>query len=1522
MLRNNRFGIRSILSLLLSLAILPLSGMLVFHILSDRNERLALLYGEADQLGRLSASRVGATINSARQFLTALAHLKEIQALDPVKTGALLKDLAEHYPEYANIGVALPDGINIASVIPLVGVNDSSSQPWYARLQKQRDFVVGDYQIGKLTKKPGLNFAMPIPDSVDAHGLMGSVYLALNLSVLDEILTQAELPSDAAIAIVDVGQNILSRIPDPSLWRGKTQPAIGGTASGIDSRFMEGPGIDGKTRLYHTAVVPDSNGQLSIIIGFSKGQIERQTTRELTSGLLSLLGILAVVLALAGFLGSKVLIRPIIALSHAAERIGKGDFAAHAALTEGTRELSLLADSFNSMAESLRGNFELTQVWIDTMPSLVYRKNRQGVYLACNKALAEFWGKPVSEVLGKTVPDLADTETAAFHKAKDAELFSHPGTQTFETELKAADGRLMSVIFSKATYTDADGNVDGLVGVIVDISERKKIERQIFDLNRNLESTVADRTASFESANLKLREARKMLELVLDSIPSRVYWKDMEGRYLGCNRIFALDAGLETPQAIIGKTDEELQLAGDQLPHQGSDRSIMKDGWPLIGFEEILHPIAHSPRIVRTSKIPLFDSNNEGLGLLCVYDDITEQKNLTRDREFFFETAIDMVAIANLKGYFVQVSPSWTETLGWSAQELLSRPYIELVHPDDLASTNEAAGKLAEGVGVVGFDNRYRCKDGSWRWLSWRTSVSLEQGLAFAIARDITDSKAMEEALRTSERFMRTITDNIPGLLGYWNSDLRNEFANSAYREFFGKTPEQMTGMRMQDVLGPEVFAKNEPYIRAALAGKKEFFERTLVKVDGSVAYTWAQYLPDIDKGRVRGFFVLVTDITEIKSAQVQLEKLNVELKTQSLAIEKINTSLAYERDRLHRYLNLVDMVIVTFDASGSISMINRKGAELLGFTEEELIGKNWFETSLPPENEAAVKEVFERIMAGNLEAYEYFENEIQTKSGDRMLIAWHNNYFIDENGRIEGTISAGEDITQRKLAEEALRQAKEAAESANAAKSNFLANMSHEIRTPMNAILGFSEILGRLVEDSKQQEYLQAIRASGKTLLTLINDILDLSKIEAGGIELAVSAVNVRSLLGEVESIFSQKCGEKNITFRLDIPADFPEGFLLDGIRLRQILFNLVGNAVKFTDRGGIVLGVTCDRAITEKPSCRLCLDFFVRDTGIGISADQQERIFEPFTQHSGQVHAVYGGTGLGLSISRRLADVMNASLTVSSVRGEGSVFTLHFEDAEPALALADSGADRNKEEEFLFTACNVLVADDVAYNRELLVAMLNLPGLSVLAVKNGTEALEAIGREHPDIVLMDIRMPLLDGFETVRRIKGDRATSMIPVIAITASVLGEAEREARLAGFDAYLRKPIDRRELLHLMGTLLGEKAVKNTGSCSDTRLLPRNLIYCTDPEMLGIMEAEILPACDRLQSKLFVEEIRNLAISAEALALRFKDDALKNWAGSLKDRVVNYDTAGMKRVLAELRAMMPAGSDGDRRGSDDD
>ncbi len=1245
-MRKNRFGIRAILSLLLSLAILPLSGMLVYHILYDRGERLAQLYGEAEQLSRLSASRVGAVINSARQLLTALAHIKEIQELDPVKTGSLLVDLAEHYPEYANIAIALPDGVNIASVIP-TGTMNFSDQPWYLRLQKQRDFVVGDFQIGKLTKKPTINFAMPLPSS-KPDGPFAAVYLAIKLSFLDEILTQAELPPDAAIAIVDAGQKILSRIPDPSLWRGKTQPAIGGTASGIDSRFMEGPGIDGKSRLYHTIAVPQSNGQLSIIIGFSKELIERQTNRELTSGLLSLLGILTAVLALAGFLGSRVLIRPISALSHAAERIGKGDFAAHVSTVGGTREMSVLAESFNSMAESLHGNFELTQVWIDTMPSLVYRKNRHGVYLACNRALADFWGRPVSEVLGKTVPDLADSETSAFHKAKDAELFAHPGTQTFETELTAADGRHMSVIFSKATYTDADGNVDGLVGVIVDISERKKIERQIFDLNRNLESTVAERTASFESANLRLRETRKMLELVLDSIPSRVYWKDKEGRYLGCNRIFALDAGLESPQAIVGKTDAELRLDLEQLPHQGSDRSILDDGWPLIGFEEILRPVAQSPRIVRTSKIPLFDSNNEALGLLCVYDDISEQKNLTRDREFFFETAMDMVAIANLKGYFVQVSPSWTATLGWSAEELLSRPYDELVHPDDLASTREASGKLADGMSVAGFDNRYRCKDGSWRWLSWRTSVSLEQGLAFAIARDITDRKAMEEALR----------------------------------------------------------------------------------------------------------------------------------------------------------------------------------------------------------------------------------------------------------------------------------QAKEAAESANSAKSNFLANMSHEIRTPMNAILGFSEILGRLVEDSRQQEYLQAIRASGKTLLTLINDILDLSKIEAGGIELALTAVNVRSLLGEVESIFSRKCGEKGLTFALEISPDVPEGFLLDGIRLRQILFNLVGNAVKFTDLGGIVLGMAYNQEITEQSQCRLCLDFFVRDTGIGIPADQQELIFEPFTQQAGQVHAVYGGTGLGLSISRRLADVMNASLTVKSEPGAGSLFTLHFDDAEPALALSDSSADQGGGAEFLFTDCRVLVADDISYNRELLVAMLDLPGLTVKAVKNGAEALEAMGIEAPDIVLMDIRMPLLDGFETVRRLKNNSATAKIPVIAITASVLGEAEREARLAGFDAYLRKPIDRRELLHLMGTLLGEKAVKNEVSYPYARSLPRNLICCVDPEMLGIMEGEILPACDRLQSKLFVEEIRTLANSAEGLALRFKDDALQNWAASLKDRVDNYDTAGMKRVLAELRSLLPAGSNDDSRGAQDD
>jgi len=395
---------------------------------------------------------------------------------------------------------------------------------------------------------------------------------------------------------------------------------------------------------------------------------------------------------------------------------------------------------------------------------------------------------------------------------------------------------------------------------------------------------------------------------------------------------------------------------------------------------------------------------------------------------------------------------------------------------------------------------------------------------------------------------------------------------------------------------------------------------------------------------------------------------------------------------------------------------------------------------------------------------------------------------------------SLGESILKRIEAEDALRRSERELEkaiidvqAANRSKSEFLANMSHEIRTPMNAILGFSDLLDFLITDERQKGYVQAIRSSGRSLLSLINDILDLSKIEAGKLELKREPVHLPDILMEMSVMFRQRAAEKGLSLRAEVSGDMPNKLLLDPGRIRQILVNLIGNAVKFTERGGIEV-----RASFSPPgaSDQGELTVSVKDTGIGISREFQGRLFQPFTQGETDMARRYPGTGLGLAISRKLAELMGGSIGVTSQPGIGSEFTLSLpcESLAETFTPAPQAGDLEPE----FDPALILVADDIETNRILVEEMLRQKGFRVVTAKDGYEAVELAASERPDLVIMDIRMPGMDGVEAQKRIRALEPARPLPIVALTAQALKQDEEQILAEGFDGYLRKPLFHREL----------------------------------------------------------------------------------------------------------------------------
>ena len=515
---------------------------------------------------------------------------------------------------------------------------------------------------------------------------------------------------------------------------------------------------------------------------------------------------------------------------------------------------------------------------------------------------------------------------------------------------------------------------------------------------------------------------------------------------------------------------------------------------------------------------------------------------------------------------------------------------------------------------------------------------------------------------------------------------------------------------------------------------------------------------------------------------------------------------------------------------------VNDTFCKMTGYSRKEIIGKDSeMVYATREEYETAWIDKYKNIAENGTGSV---ETRFKRKDG-RILNIFLSLTTLDEHDLTKGVTFSVMDITERKLAEEALlkhrdhleelvnerteelSKAKKEADEANRAKSEFLANMSHEIRTPMNAVLGYAELLGYMLEDKTQRDYLESIKSSGRSLLTLINDILDLSKIEAGKLELQFEFVNSQSFFSEFERIFSLRLSEKGLTFILDISSGTPSGIYIDDARLRQIILNLIGNAVKFTERGSIRLKVYTENPQIINYSNGKAEEFIdliieITDTGIGISKEMQEDVFNPFVQGQGQNIKKYGGTGLGLAITQRLVQLMNGTIDLDSKLNKGSSFKIKI----PGVSYLRDFEKRTDEiqldpAEIVFEKATIIVADDVEHNRKYLIDALRNTNIKIIEAGDGQQAFSLAKKIVPDLIITDIRMPILDGFGLLKKLKSDDLLKHIPVIAYSASVMKAQKDRIRESEFTGLLIKPVQVTELYIELMNNLPYKSTKATG-----------------------------------------------------------------------------------------------------------
>ncbi|TWU10576.1 response regulator [Allorhodopirellula heiligendammensis] len=683
---------------------------------------------------------------------------------------------------------------------------------------------------------------------------------------------------------------------------------------------------------------------------------------------------------------------------------------------------------------------------------------------------------------------------------------------------------------------------------------------------------------------------------------------------------------------------------------------------------------------------------------------------------------------------------------------------------------------------------------------------------------DMTESKMAELELRQShETFQRLITDNPQGLYVV-DADLRVRYVSKGARSAFANV-NPLIGRRLEEVMNimwPQDFAQEAVRLfRQTLKTGEPYFAPPLVerRVDTNdvEAYDWSIerfVLPDNRHGVVCYFY-------------------NNTQRQQS-------ADLLRESERYFREIaDASPAMLWVTDVEHLCTFLSKSWYDTTGQTKEEGMGLGWTLATHPDDQQRAGEEF---LAAANARQAFWSEYRLRLADGNYRWVVDVGRPRFDAGGNFAGYTGYVIDVNDRKVFEESLKMAKELAENANRSRGEFLANMSHEIRTPMAAILGHADILKDHLNDPDNLQVVETIRRNGNFLLNIINDILDLSKIDSGKMQMEAELVRPDGLLAEVRSLMDVRASEKQIPLTIEFGGPIPELIETDAVRLRQILLNLVGNAIKFTDAGevrvicryepsgtlsqdelladGLARSFQASDSSGQLPwETHLCrLTFEIIDTGIGISAENQQTLFQPFVQADNTSTRSFGGTGLGLAICRRLASALGGNVSLESEFGKGSKFTLVIQTkargplVEPNLSI-DVTAEQPDED--LSLTAHVLVVDDRRDIRYLAQHFIEKAGGTVCTATNGQEALDFISNRkspHVDLIVMDMQMPVMDGYEATAELR--RRGCTLPIIALTANAMNSDREECLAAGCTDYTTKPLDSKLLVRKISNSLAE------------------------------------------------------------------------------------------------------------------
>ncbi|MFZ5952563.1 MAG: PAS domain S-box protein [Candidatus Rifleibacteriota bacterium] len=915
----------------------------------------------------------------------------------------------------------------------------------------------------------------------------------------------------------------------------------------------------------------------------------------------------------------------------------------------------------------------------------------------------------------------------------------------------------------------------------------------------------------FASGKLKEKENQvRKLSTAVGACPVSIVITDIHGNIEYVNPFFSRMTGYSFEEAI-GKNPRILKA--EHFPNCHFARMWQEINSGRIWEGEFFNKRKDGSTYWEHAVIaPINDEQGKICNFVALKVDISRQKQLEaslRESEERFrllaEYNYDMEYWLGCNGELIYISPSCKRITGYSSEEFYENNDLiqKIVHHQDQKNFNNYLNSVREVKQRDELEFRIITKVGKIDWVSHVCQKVFDQSGNFrgyrASSRLITDRKNTQLALAKNIQFLRNIFKAATVGISMLDSNAVFEFVNDWWVVQTGFSKFELRTITLRELIFVDDRSALDQWLELLTSGEIDRFnlERRFSRKDGSLFWASFSLSTVSDVPGARSFVGIMVDITEKKEAEDALKKSKEQFE---LAVKGSNDGIWDWNIRTNELF------------------LSPRWKEQLGYKEDELSNElSTFENLVLPEDRKSLNDYIKNYLNGQEDNYD-IEFRMYHKDGSVRWMHARGYAERDADGKPFRMAGSHTDITERKQAEEMLASAKNMAEMASKAKSDFLAGMSHEIRTPLNGIIGFTELLQDTELNLEQKEFVNAANLCGKSLLAIVNNILDFSKIEAGFVELEASAVDLRKLLVQTISMMSFQADQKKIGLSIDVPENLPEMIEIDADKLRQILINLIGNGIKFTDQGKVEVKVQ----FSHKGRERCEITFHVKDTGIGISKSQINRIFESFSQADSSISKKYGGTGLGLAISQMLAEKMGSKIEVVSDIGFGTDFFFTIDAGiVQSEGLLDEEIQKEKDtsESIYFLESGedltILIVEDIETNMLLARLMIRklLPKVRIIEAKRGTAAIKMAEIEKPDLILMDLNMPDIDGQSASIRIRKSRKLFLkeVPIIALTATAEKEELKRCVDSGMNDYLIKPVTLNSIskilkkyLHLHGT----------------------------------------------------------------------------------------------------------------------